>query len=85
MPRTARSHPEAGRAGAVQIVPPEYSGRWVAWTRDGCRIVASGATLKACEASVSRARFAPDQITFDRIPAARRRPPGPAFGSRTAK
>jgi hypothetical protein len=78
MPKTTRPQPAAERAGSAQVVPPQYAGRWVAWTRDGRRIVADGATLKACEAGAARAGYAPDQVTYDKIPPARRRPPGPA-------
>jgi hypothetical protein len=78
MPRTAGSHPAAEHMDSAQVVPPEYSGRWIAWTRDGRYIVADGATFKACEAGAARAGFASDQVAFDKIPPARRRPPGPA-------
>jgi hypothetical protein len=78
MPKAVKSHPAAENTGSAQVVPPEYANRWIAWTRDGRRIVADGATFKACEASAARAGFAPDQVTFDKIPPARRRPPGPA-------
>ena len=78
MTRTTKPRTASEPVGAIQVVPPEFAGRWVAWTRDGRRIVADGTTFKACEAGAARAGFAPDQVTFDKIPPARRRPPGPA-------
>jgi len=78
MTRTTKTRSASEPAGAIQVVPPEYAGRWVAWTRDGRRIVADGAPFKVCAAGASRADFAPEQVTFDKIPPARRRPPGRA-------
>jgi hypothetical protein len=38
-----------------QIVPQEYGGKWIAWTKDARRIVAVGDTPEEAQAAAERA------------------------------
>ncbi|MBI3467442.1 MAG: hypothetical protein HY000_30910 [Planctomycetes bacterium] len=50
------------------VVPREYAGKWIAWSRDGLRIVASGDSLQA----VQRAAAATDEqdVGYEWVPPA---------------
>jgi len=52
-------------------VPPEdlhkHRGRWVAFSADGRRIVASGVTLAEVDAQLHRAGEDPEEVLLERI------------------
>jgi hypothetical protein len=50
------------------VVPVEYAGRWIAWSRDGTRIVASGTTLD--EAVQAAANAGEQEPVFAKVPKA---------------
>lgn len=45
----------------------KYRGQWVAFSPDGCRIVASGATLERLEDSLAAAGHDPEQVAFEYV------------------
>jgi hypothetical protein len=44
-----------------------YNGKWVAFSRDGCRILAGSASLADASAQVDAAGEDPDDVVFERI------------------
>ena len=50
------------------IVPRELGGKWIAWTYDGSRIIASGDTLDECEAAAEKA--GETNLRFEKTPRA---------------
>jgi hypothetical protein len=75
MPHTK---PSGSRTGArrPQVVPLEHAGKWVAWSSDGLRIVASGVSFSTCERAAVAAGFAADQVAIERVPQGRLRATG---------
>ena len=76
MPRSkqaAGSQDHSSRRPGVDVVPREYAGRWIAWSADSRRIVATGASFAACEAAAARAGFPSDQVAIERVPTGRQR------------
>jgi len=71
MPRT-KATGSRGKVSRPQTVPLGYAGKWVAWSADGQRIVASGRTFAACERAAAVAGFGPGMVAIDRIPVHRR-------------
>jgi hypothetical protein len=57
----------------VEVIPRAYAGKWIAWSEDGRRIIAVGATLKSCEQAAARSGFAPELIAIERVPTSRAR------------
>ncbi|TSC72870.1 MAG: hypothetical protein G01um101438_269 [Parcubacteria group bacterium Gr01-1014_38] len=49
MPRTITRSP------AIPVVPRRYGGRWVAWSRDGRKIIGSGKTPEEARNAARRA------------------------------
>ncbi len=56
------------RAAQVQIVPPEYGGKWVVWSKDLRRIVAVGDTPEEARAAAERAGVR--EIVYQWVPPA---------------
>jgi len=54
------------RLGQGPIVPLEYAGQWVAWTKDLKRIIAHGATLD--EVAQVAQQAGEDEIVFEKVP-----------------
>jgi hypothetical protein len=50
------------------VVPLEYAGKWIAWSKDGTRIVASGRTVQ--EVVDAAARAGESGATFEKAPKA---------------
>ena len=48
------------------VVPKELGGKWLAWTLDGSRIVASGDSLLDCEAAAKRTGVT--ELRFEKTP-----------------
>ena len=61
------------KAGRPQTVSLEYAGKWVAWSPDGLRIVASGVSFATCERAAVAAGFAAEQVAIERVPQGRLR------------
>jgi hypothetical protein len=51
-----------------QPVPIELGGKWIAWSADGLRVVASGDTLDECELAAEKA--GEHSPSFERTPRA---------------
>jgi hypothetical protein len=45
----------------------KYAGRHIAWSWDGCRILASGETAEAVEAQLAAAGVDPARVVFDYV------------------
>ena len=63
MPNAAHTQPHERPS-----VPKEFGGKWIAWSADATRIIASGSTLADCAHAASRAGEANPQ--FERAPRA---------------
>lgn len=59
------------------LIPAQYAGKWVAWSSDRTRIVASGETLQ--EASEQATKEGEKNPWFDKIPDTKVRFGGAAF------
>ncbi len=46
----------------------KYRGRWVAFSGDGCRLIASAASLANLDAKVREAGEDPEEVLLERIP-----------------
>jgi hypothetical protein len=51
-----------------QIVPVEYAGKWVAWTKDALRIAGVGETPD--EAAAAAARIGVTEVVYEWVPPA---------------
>jgi hypothetical protein len=69
----SRDNAAVDRRRAVQVVPREYAGKWVAWSADGRKIVAVADSFKACEQAAVRAGLGVDQFAIERVPPSRQR------------
>lgn len=79
----ARLRSGRSRAGVLkrpQIVPREYTGKWLAWTPDGLRILAAADT--AVEARAEAIRLGQPDAIFEWIPPAEELRPTPRPGAR---
>jgi hypothetical protein len=56
------------KSNEVPVVPIEYAGKWIAWSKDGTRIVASGRTVQEVVDAAAAAGEA-DPI-FNKVPKA---------------
>ncbi len=50
----------------ASVVPLEYAGQWIVWTKDLKRIVAHGTTLD--EAAQLARQAGEDEIVFEKVP-----------------
>jgi hypothetical protein len=46
----------------------QYRGRWVAFSGDGCRLIASAASLANLDAKLREAGEDPEEVLLERIP-----------------
>lgn len=69
---------EATRRDAP-TVPLEYAGKWIAWSFDHTKIVASGDHLKDVHEQVKQAGEDVSKVWFDKVPDANIRFGGAAF------
>ncbi|MCI0637955.1 MAG: hypothetical protein L0Y72_23730 [Gemmataceae bacterium] len=66
--KTPRAQPETGPDDSALEEPGKHRGRWVAWSPDGRRLVASCTTLAALDAEVRAAGENPEEVLLDKIP-----------------
>ena len=70
MPETRPSRRHAG-SRRPQTIPLEFAGRWIAWSPDGMKIVASGGSFEEAEQAAAAAGFA--EVAVERVPEGRQR------------
>jgi hypothetical protein len=68
----AQQVPASSTKTSPRDIPGEetgkHRGRWLAYSADGCRFIASGCTLKELEIQLRATGENPEEVLLDRIP-----------------